>query len=205
MARVRRFAGRLVAVTLLLAAEVWKTPLSCFAVPAQALSNLLREVQAAVRPGAYSPRAEEDGRRVAAAALAAEASAARRCWRNGDLELLNGTWELLFTSNGDVDRGDARRILGDAAAGFGDFQPLKLDSVRQEIDVQAGRLRNRLSLKPWPGYHRPWGRYSLSCRMQKSSSAWTIALRPTAMPASGSCWSGWIAPSGGAAGRSCRA
>eukprot|EP00439_Symbiodinium_sp_Y106_P081331 s12_g20.t1 len=51
----------------------------------------------------------------------------------------------------DVDRGDIRSLLGEAASTSDGFQPFKLESVQQEIDVQAGRLRNRLSLAPWPG------------------------------------------------------
>ncbi|CAE7337789.1 unnamed protein product [Symbiodinium sp. CCMP2456] len=51
----------------------------------------------------------------------------------------------------DVDRGDIRSLLGDAASNSDGFQPFKLESVQQEIDVEAGRLRNRLSLAPWPG------------------------------------------------------
>ncbi|CAJ1367329.1 unnamed protein product, partial [Effrenium voratum] len=103
--------------------------------------DLESEIQAAVRPGAFSATPEA-GQRIAnlAAALERESQVS---WRDGDLENLNGTWDLLYTSNAEVDQADLRQLIPGL-----DDPPL--ERVQQEIDVQAGRLRNVLFVAPWP-------------------------------------------------------
>lgn len=116
--------------------------------PADAAARALRlSIEAALQPSTYSARNAEAARSVARDAAVLEGLARPIAWKDGDLDLLNGTWDLIYTSNGDVDRGNFRQLGWPG-------QPI-LEKVQQEIDVKAGRLRNVLTLSPWPSSSWP--------------------------------------------------
>ena len=111
-----------------------------------AAKALRLSIKAALQPSTFSAKNAEAARSVAQQAAVLEQLAPPVAWKNGDLQLLNGTWDLLYTSNGEVDRGNLRQLGVDV-----------LEKVQQEIDVKAGRLRNVLTLSPWPSSKWPLG------------------------------------------------
>ena len=80
---------------------------------ADVLAKELRlSIEAALQPGTYSPQTSQAANLVEKRAEHLEKLARPITWRDGDLELLDGTWDLIYTSNSDVDRGNFMQRFG---------------------------------------------------------------------------------------------
>lgn len=120
---------------------------------AECVDNLLRVLESAVPRGRYTAPAEER-QKIFEAIEDLERSAAAPKFP-ADLAQLDGSWDLLFTTNAiDADGGRLLSSLGSISPALSspllDGSPLLTRKVRQEVDVAANRVRNCVTITPWP-------------------------------------------------------
>ncbi|KAG8461998.1 hypothetical protein KFE25_014017 [Diacronema lutheri] len=121
---------------------------------AELREQLLRELEAQVAPGRYTSGAKGRSAVVALIEQLEQSKVAPRFPK--DLDAVDGSWDLLFTTNAVSLDANLLDTLAALPAGLPSLSPLLDGSplasrrVRQEIDVAANRVRNCVTITAWP-------------------------------------------------------
>lgn len=113
-------------------------------------SDVLRLVELKLEPGKYALEGADQQEMIAAIARL-ESSASPPTFP-GELDKVDGSWDLVFTTNAISLSPSMLSTLGPLSSPLVDVPglPIRTQSVKQEIDVQSNRVRNVLTIAASP-------------------------------------------------------
>lgn len=121
---------------------------------AELRADLLAALEAEILPGRYIPTSGSEGsKKIVGLVEQLERSKAPPRFP-ADLAMVDGSWDLLFTTNAvSIDQNLLNSLGALPATPLSpllDGSPLRTRRVRQEIDVAANRVRNCVTITAWP-------------------------------------------------------